>query len=344
MAVNSTPTRDGEVATYVSLEAQKTQWWDRNRVVVFVNGMKNSGEDHRGSAEALSLLQMCPVIGVYNLSDSFVEDLAQCIADKFQFDGPMAREPGQALKNALEGEAKGKTAAEAMEAVLDRNPPALSLFRLLRRNEHRHTPVFAHSQGNLILSNALSAIGAVDGKEALLRREIRTFGSPCKNWPDGIIPIECGFTFDPVTWLAGFDWSFRISKLGMPSGAVNPVTHAFLEYLRHDPAFVVNRFRWGSFGLTVSMDEDGLADALVKMGRNMPRVRPVFEHLKKNHWSDVDDVALLYVEKGRKAHNGAEIFSAVKADPVFHKMLIDVMDAGWTSRREKNAISFLEAL
>ena len=344
MAINTKPTRDGETTVYENEEAKRSKWWNPRGKVIFVNGMLNSGENHRESALALSLLQMCRVIGVYNLSNSFLGDLGQCIADKYQFDGPLAHDPKQALDAVLEAEAKGLSRAAAMEKVLERNPPTLTLFRLLRGQEHRETPVFAHSQGNLILSNALAAISAVDGRDALVGREIRTFGSPTKNWPDGITPIECGFSFDPVTWLAGVDWSFRISKLGRPSGSVNPITHGFLLYVQEDAAFIVNRYRWGSLGMTFSLDEKGLAGALVKLGRNMPRVRAVFEHLQRNHRSDVDDVALLYVEALRKASNRAELFQFIKADYRLHRLLIKAMEDGWTSRRERNAITLLESL
>jgi hypothetical protein len=96
--------------------------------------------------------------------------------------------------------------------------------------------------------------------------------------------------------------------------------------------------------MTVSMDEAGLADALVAMGRNMPRVREVFERLRQVHPSDVDDVAKLYVEKLRSAPNGADMLRAIKADTMLHRLLIDVMEAGWTSGRERTAIDFLQAL
>ena len=42
--------------------------------------------------------------------------------------------------------------------------------------------------------------------------------------------------------------------------------------MKNDPAFVVNRFRWGGWGMTVSLDEKGLATALISMGKNLQRV------------------------------------------------------------------------
>jgi len=345
-AENAIPGRDGAVGQFVSDEARNTRWFDAGRKVIFINGMSNSGQDHHDSAVGLSLLQMCPVVGVYNQTGGFITDLSQCIADKYQFDGPAARTPAAALDNAIGGGSPGvpRDRGQAMERVLERNPAALAMFRLLRQAEHRNSPVFAHSQGNLILSNALSAVAAVDGERALQGREIRTFGSPAVNWPAPIRPLEAGFTFDPVTWLAGFDWSLSISKVGMPQGSLNVVTHGFSEYMNNDPAFVINRCRWGGLGVTFSMDENRLADTLVDMGRNMPRVRGVFERLRSAHPSDVDDVAKLYVEKLRTAPTGGNILQALKADTALHRLLMAVMEAGWTSGRERTAIDFLASL
>ncbi len=342
------PSGDGSINTYLSGEGTSSSRFDRSRVVIFVNGMGNSPNDHRESALALSLLQMCPVIGVYNRSAGFFADLGQCIADKYQFDGPAARDPRAALDRAM-GIAKSRpggaaaTRESVMIGVLERNPAAASLFRLLRKPEHRRTPIFAHSQGNLITSNTLSAIVAVDGSDAMIGRDVYTFGSPAMNWPAGVRTIECGFTWDPVTWLAGFDTSFTISKVGMPSGSLNPITHSFLEYLRHDPAFVVNRFRWGSLGVTVSMDEEGLARCLFEMGQNFERVRKIFDHLNRHHNSDADDVALEYVRLIRAAGDAGPLATAVRRDPPLRDLLIKVMDEGWTSDDEKKAIAFLRS-
>ncbi len=346
--IASIPTQNGQLTYYVNSEAQQTRWFNPTRKVIFINGMMNSGIDHRDSALALSLLQMCPVHGVFNQSGGFFKDLGQCIADKYQFDGPIARSPSEALDRAEEKQKKAlgpkRTRAQLMEDVLARNPAALAVFRLLRRSEMRNAPVFAHSQGNLILANVLSAILAVDGSSGLSGRIVYTFGSPTVNWPAGFKPIECGFTFDPITWLAGFDTSFSISKLGMPNGAINPITHGFLEYLKHDPAFVVNRFRWGSLGVTASMDEEGLAEAMVAMDTNIPRVQAILEHLDKKHNSDADDVALLYVQKLQKAGNKTQIAHAIRSTPAFRQLLTRVMDEGWTSSEEKSAIAFINSL
>jgi hypothetical protein len=333
------PGSDGEINEYAYKEAVASSQFDWTRKVVFVNGMLNTGKDHAESALALSWVQMCTVIGVYNKSVSGWRDFAQCVGDKNQFNGPVSF---SARNKVLLGSALGgRTAVEAARRALGRNPAQVALFDLLRAPENRRREIFAHSQGNLILSNALQAVAAVDGRAALAGYTVHTFGSPAVTWPPGLTKYEHGFTWDPVTFLAGFDATWTISKVGMPKGSLNPITHAFLEYLTCDPAFLVNRFRWGGLGVTFNMDEDGLARALAAMGTNMRRVRAIFEHLDAKHNSDADDVAVRYLDAVRKSPAAT---AALKAERPLVELLIRILDEGWTSAEEKQAIAFLRAL
>jgi hypothetical protein len=332
------PTADGEVNTYVNKEAEaQAEYFSATRKAVFVNGMANSGEAHATSAIALSLVQMSPVVGVYNKTAGAVADLVQCLGDKNQFNGVSFSAQNKAKLGTL---LSNRTPETVIVQALSRNPAQVALFHLLRKPEFKASEIFAHSQGNLILSNALQGIAAVDGPQAIAGRVVHTFGSPAVNWPKGINKLEHGFTFDPVNWLSGFDPSFSISKVGMPSGSLNPITHGFLEYLKKDPAFVVNRFRAGSWGMTFRMDEDGLAACLAAMGPNMPRVRAIFDHLDANHNSDADDVAVRYVGLIKNTPTAR----ALAADKDLVRRLIKVLDEGWTDDAEKKAISWLKAL
>ena len=101
MFPNPPPNSDGDVNQYISDEAFQTPWFDRGSRAIFINGMGNSPADHRESALVISLLQMCEVTGVYNQQSGFLGDLIQCLADKFQFDGPLARSPSEALDRSL---------------------------------------------------------------------------------------------------------------------------------------------------------------------------------------------------------------------------------------------------
>ena len=334
------PNSDGEINTYVNKEAETNgAYFSMTRKVIFINGMKNSGKDHAASALALSLVQMCPVLGVYNKSSGVVPDLLQCLGDKNQFNGPISRTAAGQVARAQQ--LPGRPSEMFILQALSRNAAQVPLFHLLRKKENNGCEIFAHSQGNLILSNVLQGIAAVDGPQAISGRIVHTFGSPAVNWPKEITKFEHAFTFDPVSWLAGLDPTFSISKVGMPSGSLNPITHGFLEYLKNDPAFVVNRFRVGGFGITFSMDEDGLARCLAAMGTNITRVRPIFEHLNKKHNSDADDVAVRYVALVR---NSPEIVKAIAFDKSFVNLLITILHEGWTSAEEKCAIQWLRGL
>ncbi len=346
MFPNPPPGFDGAVNQYINEEAYQSPWFDHANRVIFINGMGNSPNDHRETALAISLLQMREVTGVYNQKSGFIGDLVQCLADKFQFDGPMASSASEALDRSVKKLGGNTSRGDAMEQALARNPACLSLFRVLRLSENRSAPIYAHSQGNLILSNVLTAIAAVDGPAAIAGREVHSYGSPSVNWPSGLKHQEYGFTFDPVTWLAGFDKSFSISKVGLHqfAGSGTLISHGFKVYAENDATFVINRFRWGSFGLTASLDEDGLAETLVGMGTNLPRVQAVFEKLGQSHNSDADDVAVLYVQKLQVSPQRNTIVGAFKQRPTLRNLLIRIMDEGWTSAEEKAAIAFLKAI
>jgi hypothetical protein len=331
------PVADGDINEYAYREAKQSRQFDPVRKVVFVNGMLNKPEDHLESALALSFVQMCTVIGVYNASAGGLVDFLQCVGDKNQFNGPLSFSAENKVKV---GKFLGGMPADVARSALKRNQAQVNLFDLLRQPMHRSREIFAHSQGNLILSNVLQAIAAVDGPNVLAAYKVHTFGSPAVNWPPGIIKFEHGFTWDPVTFLAGFDKTFTISKVGMPNGSLNPVTHGFMEYLNRDPAFVVNRFRWGGLGVTFNMDEDGLAESLAAMGTNTGRVLNIFEHLDRKHNSDADDVAVRYVELVRKSPGVA---AAIKADRALVSLLVRILDEGWTTDAEKKAIAFLKS-
>jgi hypothetical protein len=236
---------------------------------------------------------------------------------------------------------RGSTSEQAAIDALSRNACQVALFKLLLPPQTRSYELFAHSQGNLILSNVLQAIEAVQGTGGIAGRVVHTYGSPAVNWPTAITKHEHGFTFDGVNWMSGIDWGFTISKVGMPRDSWNPFTHGFLEYMKLDPAFVVNRFRTGGWGMTFNMDEDGLARCLAGMGPNMPRVKAIFRHLKTSHPSDSDDVAVRYVALIR---NQPAVLAALRQDRELIGLLRGILGSGVTFPDEQRAISFLGAL
>ncbi len=341
MSSNPEPSRDGDVNVYEHHEARLTRYWQPQQAVFFINGMDNAPPAHKKSAVALSKLRMCPVIGVFNESAGKMVDLIQCLGDKWQWDGHgFDRTFNKARTTFFKLIGNPVKAEQTIIQELSRNPAAASMFRELRTRPGE-LEIFAHSQGNLILSNVLTGLKILDGLNALDRFTVHSYGSPTLNWPSGFTHHEHGFTFDPVTWLALFDTSFSISKVGIPSKPeyAGVISHGFESYLVDDATFVVNRFRWGSFGMTANMDEEGLAQALANMGTNIPRVRAIFERLYSAHWSDVDDVAVLYLQKIK---NNSSVLGAVKADSQLRDLLIKSMDEGYTSSGEAAAIELLK--
>ena len=333
------PQHDGDANDYVDQGAKASEYFDKNRKVFFINGMNNTPEEHVEAALALSLVQMCTVRGIYNATDGAFRDFLQCIADKDQFDGPLSLSANHAV--GIRTFFDGQLPEQAARHALSRNKCQLTAFDELRVAARRYDEIFAHSQGNLILSNVLQAIMAVDGPKGISGRVVHTFGSPTVNWPQGIVKVEQGFTFDPVTWLAGFDATWTISKVGMPSTSKNPITHAFREYLSRDPAFVVNRYRWGGLGVTFSLDTDGLAKCLAAMGGNFRRIKAIFDYIVDVHSYYSDDIALAYVNliKTRPA-----ILSVFKNERALKAAMIKALNTGWVTGDEKKAVAFLEAL
>lgn len=95
--------------------------------------------------------------------------------------------------------------------------------------------------------------------------------------------------------------------------------------------------------VTVNFDEDGLADELIKRyGTSMDKVHAVFAVLERDHWSDSDDVAQLYIERVQKA--GGRLEDALASYPALVQKLIELLEDGWTSRDERQCIQYLEQL
>ena len=341
--VGSSPAADGDVTRFEAAEVSDKAWFNRTRTVLFVNGMLNSPEDHSKSATGLSVLQCCPVIGVYNRSDGFWQDLGQCITDKAKLVGVQA-EVGLNFQNwvravdALYQDAKanrpGLTKVAFVGDMISSNKATHALFSLIAGAGGLEKPtIYSHSQGNLIVSNALTAVALAQGPAAINGIEVNSFGSPCRYWPQGVKRTNYAFTFDPVSWL-DLRTDLTSSKIGFVAA------HGFDVYLKHDAEFIVNRFRWGSFGMTVSLDEVGLAAFMVRMGNNPRRLKAILERLYKAHWSDSDDVALLYV----RSVSDADLRSLKFSDPSVIDLLIQALETGWTTADEKAAIDRLRAL
>jgi hypothetical protein len=345
---NQAPTQDGEINRYVNAEASSKAWFDQKREVIFVNGMANTGANHKESALSLSLLQGCAVIGVYNKAGGFWADLGQCLTDKGVLVGAQAGSfSGWSLAfDAAYVAAKllnsGLSKIDFMETLVDGNKATASLYRFIAElsPQARGTlKIFCHSQGNLITSNALTAVALACGRDAIRDMEVNSFGSPCRYWPPGLDRTNNAFTFDPVSWL-DYDIGFSSVKVGFTPGLVS---HGFNIYMNQDAEFVVNRFRWGSFRMTASMDEKGLATYLSKMGNNPRRLKKIFEWLDKHHNSDADDIAMHYSKIMRTKHTSV-MKAIAQSDKSLITLLIKCMTEGVTFSDERTEINYLKTL
>lgn len=339
------PSQDGEFGLYTSPEATENTWFNPTRRVVFVNGMANTGADHAASARGLSLLQACPVVGIYNRTDGFWLDLGQCITDKLNMTAPLTqgmapwRAVVQSAHQSAAARQPGLSLVDFVGRLIADNPATFSLYQYLvtlGAQQRTALRIYCHSQGNLVTSNALTACALALGDGSVAGIEVNSFGSPCRYWPSGISRTNYAFTFDPVSWLdlrAGFD----SVKVGFVAA------HGFNIYMQNDAEFVCNRFRWGSFGLTANMDEEGLADFCVRIGNNPPRLKRIFQRLQSAHWTDSDDVTHYYVTKMRTRHDGL-MRQIAAADRSLIQLLIALLDAGWTTGGEYAEMEYLRGL
>lgn len=339
--------RDGDVA-FVRCAEPDARYFDESRRVIFVNGMGNDPAEHRASALALSALEQCVVVGIFNATSGTTRDLGQCIADAWQFSRPAPREPAQAFEAlcadlAARGDTRSRS--EIMRAVLATNPAAGALYDALTDASLAHAPIYAHSQGNLITSNVLRGMEIALGPESIKGRRVYSFGSPCRAWPRGIVRSENSFAFDPVTWM-GRPLRLRVSRVVVPTDVpwYWPFAHSLRVYLEHDAEFVVNRRRLGGTNVSVSMDEKGLARDLFEMGRNTPRVDAVLRYLDDEHRGNADDVVRSYVALLRESGVSEPMRSALRGPEGLISRLIRALERGYTSDREDDSIAFLRAL
>ncbi len=371
------PQEDGAVTQYTCPDIIGKAWYNPARSVIFVNGMMNTGTDHANSARALSKMIGTRVYGVYNMKSGFFADLWQCVTDKVKF--ASAQRPDQrvlahaspanvAIASQIGAGAlvlpprsdfgrwsqivdtmyqmevsktPGLSKDHFVYSLLGENRATRALYALLLGNPGGMlgTPIHAHSQGNLITSNALTGVALARGLGAIRGIEVHSYGSPAQGWPDGLTRRNNAFTFDAVGMLDG-TMDFSSSKVGYKPSHGFPLVHAFEFYEKHDAEFVVNSFRTGGWGMTVNMDEVGLAKYCAALGNNADRLGRIFDRLEKAHWSDSDDVTLEYI----KLKTDLELAELDRIAPQLIAQFIRLLKAGHTARDEQAAINRLEKL
>lgn len=212
------PTRDGEVNAYRAFDTVAT-----DPRFIYVNGIMTLGQAHALDAMELSRVSERVVYGVYNATarsavgqlGGFVGDMLQCGVDwvqiflskvteygalsvgraaeavtnwfreRLKLPRP-AFDPNQGVEIAQERIPLLSQRLALVQAWLQPNAASRSLFHLLRTNLQERQWIVAHSQGNLITSNALWALVFVYGQQALRHMEVFSLASPSPAWPRGL--------------------------------------------------------------------------------------------------------------------------------------------------------------
>lgn len=181
-----TPNTDGEVNVYDLANHQKAE-----PRIYFVNGIRVLPKEHAQTAGYLSLLIEHPVWGVYNETAGkilgFVVDGGQSILDYVQnaTASPWSRQNQTKPRRIPEADIP-TFLSELERRYFVWNKATLSLFRQLIENRHQMQMIIAHSQGNLITSNALFIMEDILGSAALQKVRVYSLASPSPAWPLGL--------------------------------------------------------------------------------------------------------------------------------------------------------------
>ena len=165
--------------------------------IIFVNGILNSPDDHDESKQKIADAFGRPVRGIYNKSEGVVRDLGQAIGD---MRWPLSPSLFGALSPLLFG-GGGK------------NQATIRLYEEIRRKLEKgeEVRIVAHSQGAIILRNALREISRTFGREEMKKIKVITMGSP--------VPV---YTFpwgpDYKHWVFAED---PIARIGAPSHEIS---------------------------------------------------------------------------------------------------------------------------
>ncbi|MFO0804327.1 MAG: hypothetical protein U0791_14535 [Gemmataceae bacterium] len=182
------PTGDGDVNVYNLGRSSTT-----SPRIYFVNGIRVLAREHAITAAYLSLLIERPVVGVYNATAG---KIAGFFADTFQSGLDYLQNATARLSSNKNLGKPAKVAEGDMDKFLTDvnlrkkytvwNEATLSLFKQVMK--HRHTPqmIIAHSQGNLITSNALFVVEDVLGSAGLKNVRVYSLASPSPAWPLGL--------------------------------------------------------------------------------------------------------------------------------------------------------------
>lgn len=236
------PSSDGQVTTYSAASTFAT-----SPRILYVNGIQTSGAAHAETVKNLSIITERQVIGVFNQSagvgqaKGFAGDLFQCITDWGSITGTKVIEltnlglntiltgardfvkkklglgPSSdpvnlagAIREALPESSRLKIVETRLKVF---NKATASLFSELKNNRSQKQLIVAHSQGNLIVSDALWAMVIVYGEDSLAHMQVYSLASPSPAWPLGIRYRRkvYGHTNDVVTFADPHNWTILTS-------------------------------------------------------------------------------------------------------------------------------------
>ena len=180
------PEDDGEVTRYNLANSAVL-----SPKVYFVNGIRVLPRTHAVTASYLSLLIERPVWGIYNATAGLyvgsVVDLLQCLLDYSQNAGARIGSRNNLNKPPTIPEGDIPDFLDNLDRkYVVWNKATLSLFKELVRSRNDPQMIIAHSQGNLITSNALFVLEDVLGSAGLEKIRVYSLASPAPAWPLGL--------------------------------------------------------------------------------------------------------------------------------------------------------------
>lgn len=159
--------------------------------IYFVNGIRVLAGSHAQTAGYLSMLIERPVWGVYNATAGLrigsLVDFWQCLRDWTQNAGARLSSRSNLNKPPKVPDDKIPAfLADIEKTYTVWNKATLSLFKQLIENRREPQMIIAHSQGNLITSNALFVMEDVLGSAGLQKVRVYSLASPAPAWPLGL--------------------------------------------------------------------------------------------------------------------------------------------------------------
>ena len=181
MSTIKIPSSDGEINEY-NLTPPVTS----NVRIHYVNGIRTEGKDHARTAALLSLLTEHPVWGVYNKTGGALLDLGQCALDFFQNATARGTSRGLVPDQNVPAHEIPQRVDQVINDAFIWNKATVALFKSLALNLQTRQMVVAHSQGNMVTSNALFVLEGTLGSQALKNIRVYSLASPSPGWPLGL--------------------------------------------------------------------------------------------------------------------------------------------------------------